>query len=102
MTEHGSEFLLERCRTPLPDDLMVQLNDLIELHGARLVGWECLGQPSPDAVLGVAHAGSVDEALAILRGIVELESRFVFEVFPRGIPWLEFFELRFGTPGMVG
>lgn len=99
MAERGSDLVLQRCRTPLSDDVITRLGELIGAQGARLVGWECAGQPDPDLVLGVAHAGSFEDTVNVVREIIELEPRFTYEIFPRGIPVPEFFELRFGTPG---
>ena len=97
MADRGSERLLGRCE-PLSSEVLATLGDLINEHGARLVGWECLGQPAPDVVRGVAHVDELDTTLELVRSILDLEPRFTAELFPFGIPpFPEFIELRFGT-----
>lgn len=99
MAKRGSELLSKRCK-PFPDDVLTRLGSLVDEHGGELIGWECVGQPQPEAVAGVARARDLDVTLDILRDILELEPRFRFEVFPRGIPAPDWFELEFRTPGM--
>lgn len=99
MAKRGSDVLLKRCKGSIEEDMVSRLAGLIDEHGARCVGWECVGQPQPDAVFGIAQAADLDTTLNLLRDLAKLDLTLTFEIFPRGIPYPEFFDVHFRTPG---
>ncbi len=77
------------------------LDALVQRHGGRLVHWQCYGQPEPDALYGVTTFDDLRAGTELLDGIAKLDPRFRFEIFPRGIPVPEWFDIAFEA-GDVG
>ena len=83
---------------PLPPEVIKEITSLASAYG-RVVDILCYGQPAPDIIAGTVQV-STGAAGALIQALVKYEkARFTYEIFPKGIPWPEFLDVKFKTPG---
>jgi hypothetical protein len=84
--------------TQLSPEVIKDVTALASKYG-RLVDILCYGQPAPDVIAGTVQV-SAGATGALIEALGKYDkARFNCEVFPRGIPWPEFFDVVFKTPG---
>lgn len=100
MADRGSDFILDRCPRVIQQETLERLAEVIKGSDARLVHWWCKGQPNPDVVSGTLQIDKQRGIAELLDRILDIDDLIVdVEVFPKGIPVPEFWEMRFATPG---